>query len=409
MEISDSDSDEEDLSPEEMPLEIRLLLDCELYFVGQEICGIVEIINEYKRRMRGIRLSLRCRAEVVWWEQKGGKSETKNVNDDDLLYSEKYIVGAGKTMWLDPGKHEFPFSISLKSKKKSIRLPSSMELPKGHIRYFIKAELDWPWASALEHERLVSVLDICNLRDVRESLQPATFTKTFTVGMSRKKIHVAGILEKLGYAPGEEILLHIEIDNESNTRISNWMAQIVEVVRYVASNGKHVTSRHVLVSNEYGHISRKSNMVMTKEPLMVPAVPQSFEASVDFMKVSYEVCIVICLGSSQKSVSNRILIGTCPTKRAYTRFHTGTLPPEVVCVWPFKHIEKLPCPQICDHAPNSETNWDGVMKIDPDFKLLNVCYGFNREKAVDTFDDESDSESDEDGEELEHQMSEFSM
>ncbi|XP_063691999.1 arrestin domain-containing protein 17-like [Bolinopsis microptera] len=415
-ELSDSDSDgEEESSPEEKPMEIRVKLDREVYFVGQDISGVVEIDNKYKRRMRGIRLTLRCRSEVVWWEERGSlvgkKEKVKQFNDDNLMYTEKYIVGEGKTMFLQAGDNiQFPFSISLKGKKKR-KLPSSMELPKGHIRYYLKAEVDWPWAVVQDHERLVSVVDACNLCDVRDALQPATFTKTFKVGLSRKKIHVAGRLEKLGYVPGEEILLHVEIDNNSSSKISNSWIQLVEIVKYLSSGQKVETSRNVLNWSEMGSIAGRHDLVKEKEPLLLPVVAQSAVNIVEFMKVSHEISIMINVNGMEKSVSQRIIVGTIPTKHCYNRFHMGRTPPKQLFLWPYDHMTKIPCPNIAHTAPNDEVNWQQIKQIDPDFRLQNVCYEFDHDKAVEAFDDPdaSESESDGDGEDSQGHMSDFSI
>ena len=411
--LSDSDSDGGDeISPEDQPMEIRVKLDREVYFVGQDISGVVEIDNKFKRRMRGIRLTLRCRSEVVWWEEKrkrGKKQTVKQFNDDNLMYTEKYIVGEGKAMFLQAGDHkQFPFSISIKGKKKR-KLPSSMELPKGHIRYYLKAEVDWPWAVVHDHERLVSVVDACNLVDVRDALHPATFTKTFKVGLSRKKIHVAGRLEKIGYVPGEEILLHVEIDNNSGNKISNSWIKLVEIVKYMSSSQKVETSRNVLIWNEMGPIAGRCDLVKEKEPLRLPVVAQSAVNIVEFMKVSHEISIVIYVNGKEKSVSQRIIVGTIPTKHSYNRFHMGRTPPKQLCLWPYDHMTKIPCPSIAPTAPNPEVNWNQIVYIDPDFRLQNVCYEFDHDKAVEAFDDVSESESDGDGEDSQGHMSDFSI
>merc|ERR1712176_29517 len=414
--LSDSDSDgDEELTPEEMPLEIKVKLNREVYFVGQELNGVVEIVNEQKRRMRGIRLTLRCRAEVVWWEEKtkfsSGKLEkfkVKHFNDDNLLYTEKYIVGDGKVMFLQPGTHQFPFSIMLKGKKKR-QLPSSMEFPIGHIRYYLKAELDWPWASVQDHERLVSVVNAVNLCDVRDALQPATFTKTFKVGLSRKKIHVAGRLEKIGYVPGEEILLHVEIDNDSNSRITYSGIQLVEVVKYLSSNQKLETTRHVLVTREMGPIAKRCDLVLEKEALHVPVLAQSANNIVEFLKISHEVSILIYVKGKMKSVSQRIVLGTLPTKHSYKRFHPGSTPPAHQCVWPYEHLTKVPHPTIAPVPPNPDVNWGQISELDPEFQLQYVQFQFDHDRAVEAFDDVSESESEFDGEDSQGHLSEFSI
>ena len=412
--LSDSEDEDEELTPEEIPLDIRVVLDREVYFVGQEITGVILINNPVKRRMRGIRLTLRCRAEVVWWHSKSGpfrkSSNIKYLNDDNLLYTEKYVVGDGKAIFLQAGKQQFPFSILLKGKKKR-QLPSSMEFPNGNIRYYLKAELDWPWASAQDHERIVSVVDPVNLCDVRDALQPATFTKTIKVGLglSRKKIHIAGRLEKLGYVPGEEALLHVEIDNGSSSRISSCVIQLVEIVKYLSSDNHHVVTRNVLSITDLGPIAKNCDLVKEKEPLYVPVVAQSAVSAVEFMKITHEISIVIVVNGKMKSVSQRIIIGTLPTKNSYKRFSPGSTPPPQICMWPYGHMTRVPCPTITTTPPCPGVDWNHIMDIDPDFHLQNVCYQFERKTAIETFDDISEADSDEDEGDLQGNISDFSI
>jgi len=411
--LSDSEEEEEDISPEEMPLDIRVVLEREMYFVGQDITGTIIIANPVKRKMRGIRLTLRCRAEVVWWQTKRGLKKPhkiKHLNDDNLLYTEKYVVGDGKVMVLQEGKHQFPFSISLKGKKKR-QLPSSMEFPKGSARYYLKAELDWPWASAQEHERIVSVVDPINLCDVGDALQPATFTKTIKVGsaLARKKIHIAGRLEKLGYVPGEEVLLHVEIDNASSSRISDCKIQLVEVVKYLSSDNHLETTRNILTTTELGAIAKKCDLVREKEPLYVPVVAQSAVSAVEFMKITHEVSIVIQVNGSTKSVSQRIIIGTLPTKNSYKRFNHGTAPSPRVCMWPYGHLTHLPFPTVTPSPPCPGVDWNYIMCLDPEFQLQNVCYQFDRKKAIETFDDLSEADSADEEGDSQGNLSDFSI
>lgn len=395
-------------------MDIRLVLDQELYFTGQHIRGKVLINNSQRRRMKGIRLTLKCRAEVVWWEEKrqiwiGSKTtKVKHLNDDNMLYVEKYVVGEGKTMILEAGKHVFQFSIHLKGKKK-VELSSSMELPKGHVRYYLKAEIDWPWAPVQDHERIFSVINPCNLKDVRNSLQPATFTKTYKIGLSHKKIHIAGRLEKIGYVGGEEILLHVEIDNGSNSRITSTMIQLVEVVKYLSSNLKHETSRNILVSNELGPIGKNCDLVIEKQPLLVPPAYQSAVSEVEFLKIHHEIMIAIVVKGKIKSVSQRIIIGTLPTKHSYNRFHAGKTPPENDFCWPYDHLTRVPLPVLAPVPLNPDVHWEQIKSMDPEFELKSISYRFDHDKAVEVFDAASESESDEDDHDSMAHLSDFTL
>ena len=414
IEIEHSDSEDEFQSPEDMPLDLKVTLDREVYFVGQEIKGEVSICNEHRRQMRGIRLTLRCKAETVWWDKqkfsfKNTKEKVvKHYNNHDLLYTEKYIVGSGKVMMLEKGNHEFPFSIPIKPESKgNTDLPSNMEFPNGHTRYFIKAEVDWPGAAAHEHERLVSVIDICDLREVKEALQPATFTKTVRVGLTRQKIHIAGRLEKVGYVPGEEILLHVEIDNTSSKRISKYYIQLVEHVRYLASDGKRTTTKHVIVSNEYGAIAPKSDEVFEKEIVLIPPIPQSAKSHVDFLTLTHEVEIVVHVGGSVNSASRRIYIGSIPTKSSFVRFKKQSLPLESVCSWPYSDLSsKQPVPNVRAITPNPDVDYEAIEKLDPEFKIRYLCYLFDRDLAIESFKKESDDDSQVEDDDMEAGLSE---
>lgn len=403
------DSDEEEFSAEEQPLKIEVKLDHAVYFVGQKITGTVHVRNEHKRRMRGIRLSVRCKAQVTWIEGKE-KKETKQINNLDLLYIEKYVIGEGKTTYLEPGTHNLPFSVELIPRGKIV-LPSSLEFPNGFVRYYLKSDLDWPWAAAQEHEILFPVIDVVNLRELSSSLQPATFCEVYRVGFPRKKIHIAGRMEKIGYVPGEEILLYMEISNNSRMRITRTFAQLRQVVTYTSASGKTVQTRQVLESNEYGAVAPLSELVLEKQALHIPAIPQSAKQHVSIMTVQYEVALVAETSTGHLEATKEIMIGTLPTKSSYGRFKTGTALDPKTCSWPFGHVDNLPYPKICSPPPNPDINYEVTDKIQTGYRTQYVCFEFDHTRALQLFDADSDDEGDEgfDEEEGDDKVSEFSF
>ena len=374
--------------------------------MGQSLTGTVCITNEHKRRMRGIKLTIMCKADVHWHQKNKRGHEVKYMNNSNLLFKELYVHGDGKNMFLRPGTFSYPFEIPIVSSGKH-QLPSSMEFPNGSVRYTIKAEVDWPWASVQDHERFIPVINPFNLREHKKSLQPVTFAKTFSGGSQWfKEITIAGRLEKVGYVPGEEILMNVEIMNKSGTRISMAWSELVMHVKYTASDGSEHTTSKTLVRIDYGEVVGKSVFVKQHDPLLIPPVVQSGEQPCGFLNVTYEIAIH-ALG---RKASHWIIIGTLPTRNSYRRFHPLDLPDPKSCEWPHPDIRGVPYFEVVDQVADPDAWSEEREAIDRDYRVKVVNFQFDRERAIREYDVISDGEDDgDDDDDVGEKFSEISL
>ena len=373
-----TDSDDLEAIPENVPLDIKIEVDREVYFGGQLVTGVVRIINTVNRRLRGIKLTLKARAETRWFERSTPKaSHTQYYNDWIFLNNEVYIYGDGTTSTLEAGMYNINFSIPITS---NIVLPSSLEFAYGHIRYQIKVVVDWPWASAQEAEKYICVVNICDLSNIKESLQPATFTSSYKFGFPIRKVTIAGRLEKLAYVPGEEIFFQVEINNGSN-KFLPFFLRLNQLVEYTSSDGKHKSSKYTVVENGYPPIKGKSDFSLEKEPLLVPPLPQSGIQLCSFLKLSYEAEIAVINNKETYKAVTIIYIGTIPVKEHYSRFkRTATTDPKVA-IMPFANRQHLPLPVFKSTPIDPLARISEIRHVDPSFKLMYCFYLFDRDSA----------------------------
>ena len=373
-------------------LDIQIFLDREVYFPGDTVSGKVLLNNEEERDMRGIKLTLSCNVNVMW-AQKGGQQ----LNDITYLHKELYIMGEGKQMVLPAGKHKLSFSELLESKNCK-DLPTSMEFPNGCARYQVKVELDWPWSYCQDATKTVNVVNIVNLVDHPEALQPASFTNQKRTGscFNNSIIIVAGRLEKIAYVPGEHLLLNAEINNESGSNIYDSVVRINQIVTYTSTEKKTCTTERVVCEVRKGPLSPGQDLIIEEESLIIPAVPQSARLPSDFLKVAYQVEIGVSLDNNQDTwdfkATQAIFIGTLPTKNGYKRFKPNkSKPSPTEAEWPID-IPNLSIPifkqaEIGKNAINGGVEESFVMK----YPVLE----FDREEALRHLESDDESGADE--------------
>jgi hypothetical protein len=188
--------------------------------------------------------------------------------------------------FISDGYHIFPFEFILPSNG----LVTSFEGKYGSIRYYLKAEIDKPWAF---NHRVKKLFTLITPVDINESdyLIPINNQAYKTICCwccASGPISLIIRSDRRGYCPGESILLTAHFQNTANRTIIP-KATLFQLQKYKASNDHEWNSKF----------------------LKIPPISPSIKS--DIIKVEYyvKVCLIIP-ASYNLSCCFRITIGTVP-------------------------------------------------------------------------------------------------
>lgn len=179
-----------------------------------------------------MKLAIEGEAVSRWTESSGSnKSQTTFVGDEKHLEKRFYIFGKKESETsIEKGTHIYDFEFQLPS-----NLPYTIEGKYGHVRYFVKATLDLPWAFDLQSEIAVLIvrndhvnaLIDCNLPVEVEEM------KTFCCWCCKSgPLTLKVNLPKQGYQIGEEIPVSVQVRNQSAKRIDETSIELLKVHRF---------------------------------------------------------------------------------------------------------------------------------------------------------------------------------
>lgn len=113
------------------------------YFMsGQCVIGQVAIRAKERLKINNMNIELIGKAYVHWSE--GTNEHRRHYNSYENYIYKRKIIQKGSDMcenFLEPGEHIYPFELELPD-----NLPSSFQHHVGNISYYVKANIDIPWA-----------------------------------------------------------------------------------------------------------------------------------------------------------------------------------------------------------------------------------------------------------------------
>nr|CAH0099588.1 unnamed protein product [Daphnia galeata] len=281
-----------------------------IYFPGQEVSGIVHISNLSTKILKGIYLECQGYAKFCFNEL---SSETYYSTEETYLDLKiPLITNEDRERFeLVSGTHQFPFSFILPTK-----IPSSFQtemLAKfgyGHVRYSIKVVLKRssrqinnetchiPFSGVLKpswkpnYECVISftVRTIVDLNTIPKAAMPTQSIKTKPVfrwfccrsGLITVKVY----LHRTGYVAGETILLHADVDNQSQTTLLGSTVSLIESVDFHTHNKSKTYERVLCEQKRRGREFQDAPQVF---PIIVPSVTPSYLQFCEIIDISYKV------------------------------------------------------------------------------------------------------------------------
>lgn len=171
--------------------------------------------------------------EVKWTSGSGRGKKTRSAKHR-FYNSETYLFGSksAENEQIAFGVYNYDFSCLIPA-----NVPYTIERKHGHIRFKVLASLDIPWASDLESESTFKVerhedLNLFpRLKNPMEIEELAAFCR---FSCNSKPLIITVKLPHQGYAFGEEIPIHVSLDNKSTVKVYSTTLKLERVFQYIA-------------------------------------------------------------------------------------------------------------------------------------------------------------------------------
>ncbi|ALC47981.1 CG10086 [Drosophila busckii] len=298
------------------------------YFTGQVVSGKAIVNLNKSKKLRGIKLEISGYACAQWRRKHGRVMPMHQVNvkpgrrrfvgREDYIASTTFLMGSeqGQVFNIDAGTYTYTFACPIPS-----HCPSSFEGMYGHIRYLAKVTFIRPGASNRTTNVGFTVLKLLDLNQESKMLrEPATNeAMEYFCFMHDKPVHIKATLQQQGYVPGQFLLVHADVSNNSNSDCKKLMIMLYLRATYTADTPafRTVSEKILLAKRESGPVVHHGQKSFT-ESLRIPATAPTCEHLSKIVRVSYEVRIVAVMNwlMANPKVVIPITIGNVPLATA---------------------------------------------------------------------------------------------
>jgi len=290
----------------------------QVYYPGEVLRGSIVVNLNEPMQMRGIKLELHGKAYCHWSERRGSGKSRYTVNytgRDNLLQTDIRLYGNGENkIEHDAGRFDYQFAFQLPPV-----LPSSFEGSHGHIRYYLKANIDRPWKFDKTAKSPLIINELIDTNNMMYSRGPGD-GKSKEVGccFSIGQLNISGSIDRACYCPGETIYINSQVENDSSRNMTALKGKLIQTVTY-RDNGYHTKYSTKTLSKIVGEgIPKGQYANWVNKELLVPACPPSIKTSV--LEVDYSVLIKVDVPwGSDPSVVLPITVGTIPFRQTYSQ------------------------------------------------------------------------------------------
>ncbi|EDV93348.1 arrestin domain-containing protein 17 [Drosophila grimshawi] len=314
------------------------------YFTGQVVTGKVVVNLNKTKKLRGIKLQIFGFACAQWRRKYGRKLPTNQVRPgrrryfmgrEDYIASTTYLIGSEQSQPLpiDAGTYTYTFACPIPS-----HCPSSFEGAYGHIRYLAKVTFIRPGASNRTTNVGFTVLKLLDLNHENKMLREPANNEAmeYFCFMHTKAVHMKVTLQQQGYVPGQFMLIHADVRNDSSSDCRKLMIMLYLRATYTADTPRlcTISEKILLAKRESGPVLHNAQKSYT-ESLRIPATAPTCEHLSKVVRVSYEMRIVAVMNwlMANPKVVIPITIGNVPLATVSTVATSGiaTVPRDLPC------------------------------------------------------------------------------
>ncbi|XP_014665524.1 PREDICTED: arrestin domain-containing protein 3-like isoform X2 [Priapulus caudatus] len=298
-----------------------------VYYAGQVLSGQVIVELNEPMSMRGLRLILNGAAKVHWIEHRSsgsGKHKHTHIvhyNNDELYFNHEIILftkepGSSDNPMMPAGRNAFDFAIRLPP-----QIPSTFEGLHGGVRYYAKACINRPWKfdhTVKEMFTVVSVLDLNVLPQAESHVSGRNEKYVCCWCCKQGPLACEASIPRMGYVPGENILVSAEIENNTNRKCNDSKAKLTVITTFSARSKTRSVSK-VIGFISKGEIKRREGETWTNEPLRVPPLPPSKLVGCNIIDIDYFVDVEVSPAGPALDLDVRlpIIIGSIPLRSVF--------------------------------------------------------------------------------------------
>ncbi|KAK0069753.1 arrestin domain-containing protein 3 [Biomphalaria pfeifferi] len=336
-------------------------LDRSVYHSGDMLTGHVYIEVEENMRLQNIKVFLRGKAHAEWKITRAGERRTMKQEEH---YLEERLMIWGKDdsdshqgiPILTRGRHRYPFHFQLPETV----LPCSFESKIGNIRYYVRVNLNIPYASCPQCIRYFTIIGPqIHCMDERYLSPVSSEAKKNSCSLCCGKgpMLLRTTLERSSYVCGEHILLKAEVQNGGNSEA--WvLCKLIQYVEFFINKGvlglsKEVRHTVLEVESEKVPPHETANLDELMAKLVIPIIPPTMVEVCGVIQIFYTLKIYLETSKGKgdiAEISMPITIGTVPCLAA-----NNTMP-EI-------------------HYEVAASNVEGGIYISPEFQLGQVYMG----------------------------------
>lgn len=286
---------------------------------------VIYILRLYFDFILGIKLQI-CGYACAQWRRKHGRTLATNQTNfkpgrkrfftgrEDYIASTTFLMGSeqGQMFSIDAGTYTYTFGCPIPS-----HCPSSFEGMYGHIRYLAKVVFIRAGASNRTTNVGFTVLKLLDLNQENKLLREPASSEAmeYFCFMHAKPVNIKVTLQQQGYVPGQFMLIHADVRNDSSVDCKKLLIMLFLRATYTADTPalRTVSEKILLAKREGGSVMHHCMKSFT-ESLRIPATAPTCEHLSKVVRVSYEVRIVAVMNwlMANPKVVIPITIGNVP-------------------------------------------------------------------------------------------------
>ncbi|CAG9821143.1 unnamed protein product [Phaedon cochleariae] len=219
------------------------------YYPGNTISGQVVCTFNSSNDFRAIKVRLRGKEHTSWWERESyydsysKQTIYRNVNytgDNTIISFDSTLVGKST---LSCGRYEYPFTFTLPRD-----LPTTYNGNYGHIRYYVKANIDIPFAFDYRDEISFTLVSLIDFNEIIHHLQlnPVNYEDEKNLCCcccAGDPITMNVQLQKEAFVLGELAKIKVDFTNMSNTTLDGLELRMNMTIESKATSPKSNNKR----------------------------------------------------------------------------------------------------------------------------------------------------------------------
>jgi len=274
------------------------------YVGGEVIHGTVFLCIHHSIPARSVKLILAGYEKVFFQEQKtefydqdDGTRGTRVVTVDrsgEHTFFKVHIDLVNYPGGFPMGQFQYPFSYQLPTSLPGVfrhHAHGAHGEVKCKVEYKIKAIVDIPHGKDLQCKQHIVIHEA-----IDRNIAPRHFIKDHTVKtlccIPRGDIHCEAYMDKNAYQSGETAQVHVQVNNQSNVRVSHFNTKLIREIVLSTHHGHHRTIREVISSARYeGTPEQSSRSSDCPLPLVANGSWVQPSSNGKHLKARYEVLI----------------------------------------------------------------------------------------------------------------------